>query len=149
MPDPTPAEAQMPRPQASPHAKGNHLAAEPVLTLEQQRAALREGKIIGCRCGACGHETLAPMLRCPACRSPRIARREFSPSGTVATFTIQSVAAEAFLNETPFAFVVVKLDDGPRVSGWIPWIARPPDLPLGQKVEYTPSYKPGMMFEKR
>ena len=25
----------------------------------------------------------------------------------------------------------------------------PIDLPLGQKVEYVPSYKPGMQFEKR
>ena len=34
-------------------------------------------------------------------------------------------------------------------GNWIPWIAKEKDLAIGQKVEYTPSYKPGMMFEKR
>ena len=59
------------------------------------------------------------------------------------------MASEQFLNETPFAFALIQLDDGPMVSGWIPYIRNEKELPLGQKVEYVSSYKPGMQFEKR
>lgn len=124
-------------------------APRPVMSLKEQREELRNGNVVGFHCKACGEDRFSPMLRCPKCKSDKVERRTFSKTGTVVSYTIQSVASEAFLNETPFAFALVKLDDGPTVSGWIPWIAKPKDLPLGQKVEYTPSYKPGMMFEKR
>jgi uncharacterized OB-fold protein len=58
------------------------------------------------------------------------------------------VAAEEFMNETPFAWAIIELDDGTRVTGWIPYIAREEDLPMGSKVEFTPTYKPGIMCEK-
>ncbi len=109
---------------------------------------LRDGKVVGFHCPACKIDRFSPMLRCPSCKGP-VERRTFSNTGTVVSYTIQTVASEQFLNETPFAFALIQLDDGPRVSGWIPWIAKEKDLPMGQKVEYTPSYKPGMQFEKR
>lgn len=129
--------------------KDPHMSVRPILSLKEQRDLLKDGKVVGYRCNACKTDRFDPMLRCPKCKSNDIARREFSRTGTVVSYTIQSVASEAFLNETPFAFALVQLDDGPRVSGWIPWIGKPADLPLGQRVEYTPSYKPGMLFEKK
>lgn len=125
-----------------------HLAVRPKVSLEEQKKALRDGRILGFRCGACGHQQVSPLVRCPKCRSDDVAAREFSTTGAVVSYTIQSVASEQFLNETPFAFAIIQLDDGPRVSGWIPWIARATELPIGAKVRYTPSYKPGMQFEK-
>lgn len=125
-----------------------HMAHRPKVSLEEQKKALREGRIVGFRCGACGHEQVSPLMRCPKCRSDDVATREFSTTGRVVGYTIQSVASEQFLNETPFAFAIIQLDDGPRVSGWIPWISRPSELPVGAQVRYTPSYKPGMQFEK-
>jgi hypothetical protein len=127
----------------------DHLAPRPVLSLKEQREGLRDGRIVGFACKACGHERFSPMARCPRCGGTDIGLQPFSGTGKVESFTIQSVASEQFLNETPFAFAVIQLDKGPRVSGWIPWIAKPADLAIGQKVEYVPSYKAGMMFEKR
>jgi len=129
--------------------ENDHLAGRPALSLKEQRDLLKDGKVVGFHCATCKNDRLSPMVRCPKCGGTDIGRREFSRTGTVASYTIQSVASEQFLNETPFAFAVIQLDDGPRVSGWIPWIAKPKDLAVGQKVEYVPSYKPGMMFEKR
>ena len=126
-----------------------HIASAPQLSLKEQREHLRNGKVVGFTCKKCRHDQFSPMVRCPKCRSADVATREFSKTGKVVSYTIQSVAAEAFLNETPFAFAIIQLDDGPQVSGWIPWIAKPGELPLGQRVEYTPSYKPGMLFEKK
>ena len=126
-----------------------HGARRPLLSLTEQQERLRDGEIWGFHCDACGYDQFSPMLRCPKCRKTDLATRRFSTTGRVVSHTIQSVAAEQFMNETPFAFAIIDLDDGPKVSGWVPWIARPSDLPLGSAVEYVPSYKPGMQFEKR
>ncbi len=125
-----------------------HMAGRPIISMKEQEEALRDNRIVGFHCQGCKYDQFSPMLRCPKCRSSDITTREFSITGTVESYTIQTVAAEQFLNETPFAFVVVKLDDGPRISGWIEWIARPSDLPMGQKVQFRSSYKPGMIFDK-
>ena len=124
-------------------------ASRPVLSLKEQKEALRDGRIVGYQCKGCKLDRFSPMVRCPRCRGTDITTRTFSKTGKVVGYTIQSVASEQFLNETPFAFALVQLDDGPTISGWIPWIAKPKDLEVGQKVEYVPSYKPGMQFEKR
>lgn len=129
--------------------KAPHVAGRPVMSLKEQREQFKDGKLVGYHCGKCGHDRIDPMLRCPKCGSTDIQRRQFSTTGKVVTYTIQSVASDQFLNETPFAFALVQLDDGPMMSGWIPWIAKEKDLPLGQAVVYTPSYKPGIMFEKK
>ncbi|MFO1534996.1 MAG: Zn-ribbon domain-containing OB-fold protein [Thermoplasmatota archaeon] len=138
-------------PPATPEAGGKdpHAAPRPVLSLKEQKEAMKEGKILGFHCAECKLDRISPMARCPKCHSGNIVQRQFSTTGKVVSYTIQSVAAEQFLNETPFAFALIQLDDGPHVSGWIPWIAKAKDLPMGQKVEYVTSYKPGMQFEKR
>ena len=123
-----------------------HAAALP--SLKQQQEAMREGTILGFACRACGTRRLTPMVRCPCGKGP-VEAVAFAATGVVQTYTIQYVASESFLNEVPFAWAIILLDDGgPRVSGWLPFIAKPEDLTVGQKVRFTPSYKPGMMFEK-
>jgi uncharacterized OB-fold protein len=126
-----------------------HIAGRPVMSLKEQKDLLRDGKVFGYHCGKCSHDRFDPMLRCPKCGSTDIQKRQFSTTGKIVSYTIQSVASESFLNETPFAFALVKLDDGPMCSGWVPYIRNEKELPIGQKVEFTPSYKPGIMFEKR
>lgn len=122
--------------------------AESELTLKRQREALRDGKILGWECTSCHRRAITPMARCPACGQTHPKPVEFAAQGKIVTYTIQNVASEQFLNEVPFAWAVIELEGGPRVSGWIPFVARPEDLKLGQRVRFTPSYKPGMMFEK-
>lgn len=126
-----------------------HMAGGPAITMAQQQEQLRDGKIVGFTCKQCNHDRFSPMSRCPKCGSSDIGTREFSTTGKVVSYTIQSVAAEQFMNEVPFAFVIVDLDDGPQVSGWVPYISKQEELPLGSAVEYQSSYKPGMQFEKK
>lgn len=126
----------------------SHMAVRPAISMMEQQEQLRDGTITGFKCNKDGYEQFSPMIRCPKCGSKDITTREFSTTGKVVSYTIQSVASEQFMNEVPFAFAIVDLDDGPKVSGWIPYISKADELPLGTKVEYIPSYKPGMMFEK-
>lgn len=123
-------------------------AKGPLLSMKQQQDKLRDEEIWGHHCDACEHEQFAPMVRCPACGSKHLSTRKFSNTGQVVSYTIQTVAAESFLNETPFAYAIVDLDDGPKIACWIPYISRPSDLPVGSKVTYVPSYKPGIQFDK-
>jgi uncharacterized OB-fold protein len=138
-----------PPPATATQGQGPHMSVRPVLSLKEQKDLLRDGKVFGFHCAKCKHDRFDPMLRCPKCGSTEIQKRQFSSTGKVVSYTIQSVASESFLNETPFAFALIKLDDGPMCSGWVPYIRNEKELPLGQKVEYISSYKPGMMFEKR
>jgi uncharacterized OB-fold protein len=88
------------------------------------------------------------MFRCPKDGGREIGEADLPTEGSVEDFTIQKISSEEFLNDLPFAFVVVRLTDGTRISGWVADISRDSDLPMGTKVRYTPSYKPGILFEK-
>lgn len=120
----------------------------PVPTMQQVRDANKDGKLEGFQCASCQHTQATPFVRCLKCGGEQVRLKELPPTGIVETYTIQRVSAEEFINEVPFAWAVIKLDDGTRVSGWLGYIAEPKDLPLGAKVRYVPAYKPGLQFEK-
>lgn len=116
-------------------------------TLAQVRELLREGKLEGWQCQQCKRTQATPTYRC-LCGGEDIKLKELPPTGVVESYTIQRVAAEEFINDVPYAWAVIKLDDGTRVSGWIGYVNEPKDLPLGAKVRFVPGYKPGLQFEK-
>src|SRR5947208_2864824 len=87
-------------PESPIEADDPHASARPALSLKEQREALRDGKVIGFHCSNCKHDRFSPMTRCPNCKSGAIVTREFSKTGHVVSYTIQSVASEQFLNET-------------------------------------------------
>ncbi len=61
---------------------------------------------------------------------------------------MQTVPSEEFLNEAPYAYVVVELDEGGRIAGWMPTVRSEDDLRIGEKVHYVAGYKPGVQFAK-
>lgn len=126
----------------------NHAAPGPAISMKQQTDRMRDGELWGPHCNACNHDQITPMVRCTQCQSRDIVARQFSPEGKIISYTIQNVAPEIFMNEVPYAFAVIALDDGPKVSGWIGFISRASELPAGQSVQFVSSYKPGMQFEK-
>jgi len=119
-----------------------------VLTVREFQQRIREGKIEGYKCSNCGHKQIDIIDFCPSCHKPDLEKAEFSGEGKVATYTIQFVAPEQFMNEVPYAWAVIDLDDGPRITGWIPFISKSEDLPIGQRVRFKKSYLPGIVFEK-
>jgi uncharacterized OB-fold protein len=118
------------------------------ITVKEFQEGIRDGKIQGYRCLNCSHKQIDIAEFCAKCHSPRLEKAEFSNLGRVLTYTIQVVAPEQFMNEAPYAWAVVDLDDGPRVTGWIPFVSNPADLPVGQRVRFKKSYLPGIVFEK-
>ncbi len=63
-------------------------------------------------------------------------------------FTVVHVPGEELLNEAPYAYVVVELDGGGRVTGWVGSVRAEEELPIGSRVHRVASYKPGLQFEK-
>ncbi len=116
-------------------------------SFKEQYNSLRDGKVKGFECVKCHKRSVTPLARCDC--GGDVVQKTFASTGKVETYTIQRIASEQFINDTPFAWVVVQLDDGgPRVTGWIPYIGKPGEIKIGDKVRLTTSYKPGFMFEK-
>lgn len=118
------------------------------LTVREFQESVKQGRIEGYTCLKCGQKEIDIIEFCPICHSPDLQRAQFSNKGYVVTYTIQMVAPEQFMNEVPYAWVVIQLDNGPKITGWIPFISKPSDLPIGQRVEFKKSYLPGLVFEK-
>jgi uncharacterized OB-fold protein len=62
--------------------------------------------------------------------------------------SIQTVPSDEFLNDAPYAYVVVELDEGGRLSGWVESVRSADELGIGDRVHWVASYKPGVHFEK-
>jgi uncharacterized OB-fold protein len=117
-------------------------------TIAEVREAQKDGTLLGFQCAKCQRTQATPFVRCLQCGGEEVRGKELPLTGVVETFTIQRVAAEEFINDVPFAWAVIKLDDGTRVSGWIGYVAEPKDLPVGQRVKFVPGYRAGLQFEK-
>ena len=81
-----------------------------------------EGVLRGFRCPNCGLVTATWGLACPRCGSVGFTETTLSPRGRVVAFTILSVPGDEFLNDAPYAYVVVEPDGGGRITGWMPTI---------------------------
>lgn len=118
-------------------------------TIEEYVKGYEEGgKLRGFRCADCGLITATWGLACSRCGHRRLEEAELATKGRVAAFTILTVPSEEFLNEAPYAYVVVDLDGGGRVTGWMPTVRHEHEIEIGDRVHYVPSYKPGVQFAK-
>lgn len=123
---------------------------EPVVphTIEEFRHGYeQEHRLRGFR-STCGFITATWGLACPACGRRDLAEVDLAPTGRVAAFSVQTVPSDEFLNDVPYAYVVVDLDGGGRVTGWMPTVRTEGGLALGDHVRFVPGYRPGVQFEK-
>ncbi len=96
---------------------------------------------------ACGFVTATWGLVCPQCGKPDLAEVALSGRGRIAAGTVQTVPSDEFLNDAPYAYVVVELDEGGRITGWMPTVRSPEELRLGDRVRWKATYKAGVVFE--
>lgn len=107
-----------------------------------------EHRLRGYRSTGCGFVMATWGLRCPRCGAADLAEVILSGRGRIAAFTVQNVPADEFLNDAPYAYVVVDLEEGGRITGWMPSVRAPADLAVGDRVRWQPSYKTGVLFER-
>jgi uncharacterized OB-fold protein len=79
--------------------------------------ALKDNRILGIKCAACGTVTTPPKMVCPACAGTDLAVHQLNGEGKIRTFTTVYVAAEGREDELPFVIVMVELAEGPWIMG--------------------------------
>jgi uncharacterized OB-fold protein len=107
-----------------------------------------EHRLRGLRCPHCQFVTATWGLACPRCGGAELVETPLAANGHVVAFTLQTVPGDEFLNEAPYAYVVVELDGGGRITGWMPAVKAEGDLEIGDAVHYVSGYKPGVQFAK-
>ncbi len=106
------------------------------------------GRLRGLRCPGCGTITATWGLACARCGRPGLEEHGLSDRGRIVAFTVLTVPGDEFLNEAPYAYVVVELEGGGRVSGWMPGIRVEGNVAIGDPVRFVASYKPGVQFAR-
>jgi len=87
------------------------------LTFTEYNEALKQNKLLGLKCQACGAITVPPKMVCRQCTSPELEITELKGAGKIRTFTTVSVASEGRETEAPYTIVLVELDEGPWIMG--------------------------------
>jgi len=119
-----------------------HSVAEFVRAYENDRT------LRGFRCPRCGTVTATWGVACSRCGAALLEEATLSEQGRVVAGTIVAVASDEFVNDAPYAYVVVEMEGGGRLSGWIPHVSSPEEIAPGTPVRFRPSYKPGLQFER-
>lgn len=122
-------------------ARGPHSVADFVRGYEE------EHRLLGFRCRSCSFVTATWGLACSRCGAGGPVETELSGRGKVVAYTIVEVPTEERVNDAPYAYVLVAMDGGGSVSGWLPGVHAPGELALGARVRFRPSYRPGVQFE--
>jgi uncharacterized OB-fold protein len=90
---------------------------EQKLYFKDYNEALKQNKILGLKCRACGSLTVPPKMACRQCASLDMEVVEVKGSGKIRTFTTVFVGAEGRESEVPYIVVIVELDEGPWLMG--------------------------------
>jgi uncharacterized OB-fold protein len=78
--------------------------------------ATKSHKLVLPRCNACSHLFFYPRERCPNCLSGDLSWVESEGKGRVYSFTIiQQPVDKAFLEDIPYIYAIIQLDEGPRM----------------------------------
>ncbi len=110
----------------------------------------KQGKLLTHKCTDCGFLHLSTAYYCRKCGSKGFEDVLLEGIGSVATYTIITVAPAGFEKYTPYAFVVLQLDNSElRISGFMGGIATPADLPVGTRAKITGFDERGILMEKQ
>jgi len=90
---------------------------EQKLYFKDYNEALKQNKILGLKCRACGAITVPPKMACRQCTSPDMEVIEVKSNGKIRTFTTVFVGAEGRESEVPYIIVIVELEEGPWIMG--------------------------------
>ncbi len=110
----------------------------------------KQGKLLTHKCTECGYLHLSTAYYCLKCGSKGFEDVVLDGTGSVSTYTIITVAPAGFEKYTPYAFVVLQLDNVDlRISGFMAGIASPEELPVGTKAKITGFDNRGIIIEKQ
>ena len=111
----------------------------------------KAGNVLARKCTKCGELHLATVYFCKKCGNKDFDNAIIEGKGKIVTYTIMTVPPEGFEEFAPYAWVVMELNDasGVRISGFLPHIATPSDLPIGTMVKVAGFDQRGILLEKQ
>ncbi|MCH8323545.1 MAG: OB-fold domain-containing protein [Thaumarchaeota archaeon] len=111
---------------------------------------VKSGKVLARKCTKCGELHLATVYFCKKCGNKGFENAVLDGVGTIVTFTIITVPPAGFEKYTPYAWVVLKLEESDlSISGFMAGIKTPADLPIGTRVKITGFDDRGILIEKQ
>lgn len=99
---------------------------------------LRAGRLMGSECSSCGFATFPPRADCPECRSADFTFRQISGRGTLFTWSRVDAAPTGFEDLGAYTVVVVDLEEGGRLLGWLGESIAETDIQIGMPVQVVP-----------
>jgi hypothetical protein len=114
-------------------------------TLAEIAAKAKQGIAVATKCGPCGFASGVPSPRCPRCASTEIEVREEAAAGRLVSYSLVYVAGDAFSMYKPYAYSLVELDSGARVSGWV-LAEEIDDLAIGNRVRAVAHEGQALLF---
>lgn len=105
------------------------------VTIKAFNDFLREGKIMGSRCTGCGEVHLPPRPVCTKCGSRDLEWVELKGEGVLQAYTVISVPLTRLKDRSPYAVGVVKLDDGPSISGMVLDVTSGEKIAVGSRMK--------------
>jgi uncharacterized OB-fold protein len=112
--------------------------------------SIKSGKVLARKCKKCGELHLATVYFCQNCGNKEFENAFLEGKGSIATYTIITVPPAGFEKYTPYAWVVLSLDNSKlRISGFMAGIAKPSDLPVGTKAKIVGYDDRGILIEKQ
>lgn len=68
-------------------------------------------------CAQCQRSYIPPKHACPSCGGTRFRTLEIVGRGIIDSFTTTWIAPEEYVDQIPYHVIIVKLDEGLRVTG--------------------------------
>lgn len=95
--------------------------------------------LLGNKCESCSQVFFPPKEACPKCRRKSLNKMKnykLNGKGEIITYTIIHVGPEEFEDQTPYPIAIIKLDEGPCITGQIV-DCDVKDVKIGMKVKNT------------
>jgi len=121
------------------------------LTVKQEFIdCAKQGKILVHKCKNCGSLHLATVYFCQRCGKKGFEDVILDGIGTIVTYTIMTVPPAGFEEYTPYAWIVMLLDNADlRISGFMGNIKNPSDLPIGTRAKIVGFDHRGILLERQ
>jgi uncharacterized OB-fold protein len=110
----------------------------PYTRVSEFAAQLKDGRIMGSRCRACGERSFPPRADCAACMGREFEWIEISGRCTLHTFTRIVAAPTGFESFAPYTVGVVDLEEGGRALAWFGDTIDEGDIAIGMELQLVP-----------
>ena len=98
---------------------------------------LRERRLVGSKCLACGQVSFPPRADCIKCLSPAFEWEEYSGECTLNSFTVIHAAPTGFDDMAPYIVGIVDLPEGGRLLAWLGDITEE-EIEIGMPLKVVP-----------